>query len=619
MKKSILILLCAVLAVGSCGCKKDDISNAISDVKDTLSETVSDAVSSSDEQYYLTYDYNIGYTVDADGNEIGKYTLEDYKGVFKEIGVDYEYGVSIDGMYDGIIYFHNTDYSGDESVTSYYAIDGSSKNWANFYNISGEWSPMSFDYYQGKVYVDIRTYEDNIRQDERVFTVDKDSLTLVEGASEVSDILKNHNGSLIQPAKDNECIQRTYDELGFLVVGKITEDGDETKWSFSKLTADGETAIEGLQNTGKYLTGYSKNYLYLRDFDDDDIIMDCYNLEDGKAHTIRKDNSSDFYLAYEDGVVYYEAITEKQYGVEDYSVYRYDCSRDQAALLYTTSKIPGTDNNRFGIDGFKIIDGKIYALQFFGNEEKWARFNESNGTFEDLDLSVKEYSVFNYGTINYYSYTEKCSACGTIVSKNYGENFVLDAKYSSHADEINKLLSYADAKNGEIVTDAYTDDCDWHKENEEQGCETDETTVSDVSIIDDRFLEVQMADYWYGGGAHGMPGRGTRLFDLTTGEELDITAFYKGTEEEFKTLVAGKVKEDYQNGSEKYFAADAEEAYSNAYESTHIDSGNLIWYEDHAVYYFYPYDLGPYASGFIDIELPYDEFLGANQLTRIAK
>ncbi|QFJ55189.1 RsiV family protein [Pseudobutyrivibrio xylanivorans] len=619
MKKSIVILLCAALAVGSCGCKKDDITTAITDVKESVEETVTEAISSSDEQYYLTYDNNIGYTVDTDGKEISKYTFEDFKDVFEEIGVDYEYGVSIDGMYDGIIYFHYSNYSGEKSTLNYYAIDAASKKWVIYFSAADIWSPMAFDYYKGKVYVDIRTYEDIASQEEHVFSVEPETLTFTEEASDINDILQAHKGKLIEPAKYYQCLKRTYDEAGYLVVQERYEEGEYTKYSFSKLTHEGETPFEDFQKGDNYLLGYSKNYLYLNEYDSDGLLMICYSLEDGSTHIINGENYSDGYLDYEDGIVYYQMTTEKQYGVNEYTVYRYDCRKDQNDKLYATSKIPGTGNDRFGVDGFRLFDGQIYALQFFGNEEKWARFNEYSGTFEDLGLTVQEYSSLNYGTINYYSYTEKCSACGVTVSKNYGENFVLDAKYSAHADEINKQLEYADAKNGEVVTDAYADDCEWHKDYEEQGCETNETTVSDISIINDRFLEVRMAGYWYGGGAHGMPDREEKIFDLTTGEELGISDFYSGTEEEFKTFVAGKVKEDYQKSSDKYFAENADDAYSSAYESVHIDSGNIIWYEDHAVYYFYPYDLGSYAAGFIEVELPYSEFLGTNQLKRITE
>ncbi len=618
MKKHIVILLCISLAVAACGCKKEDIGTTISDVKESVEETISSDDTTSEQQYYLDCDGEIGYTVDAACNEIGKYTYKDYEDVFKEMGVDSEYGVSIDGMYDGIIYYYTTDYFEDTSKINFYAIDAASKKWVKFYSISGEWAVSGLDYYNGKVYVDIRTYEDDIRQEEHVFNVDKDSFTFAEEDSEINEILKGLNGKQISPAKMGYCFQRSYDEMGYLVVEETIE-GEETKWSYSKYTADGISEFKSLQKCRKYICGYSQNYLYLNNFEDDTLILDCYNIENGTIHEIHGENSLDSYITYEDGVVYYYATNEKQYGMNEYSVYRHDCQTDRNEKLYTTSHIPGTGNARFGVDGFRLIGGQIYVLQFFGNEEKWARFDEASKTFEELDLPVKEYTPFKYGTINYYSNEEICSACSATVSKNYVENFVLDSKYSAHADEINKLLAPGNPENGEIVTDAYADDCEWHNGDENRSCETLDASINDVKIIDDRFLEVCESDYWYGGGAHGEPGRSERIFDLTTGEELGITDFYSGTEEAFKTLVAEKVKEDYQRDPEKYFAGSADEAYSEAYESAGTESSSIMWEQNHAVYYFTPYDLGPFASGFIEVALPYTELLGTNHLTRISE
>ena len=151
--------------------------------------------------------------------------------------------------------------------------------------------------------------------------------------------------------------------------------------------------------------------------------------------------------------------------------------------------------------------------------------------------------------------------------------------------------------------------------------ETDSYTVSGVNIINDRYLTVDYNGYWYGGGAHGMPTMYEYIFDLQTGEELTFRDFYKGTEEEFKTKVAEKVREDYNsklttddyNG---YFAATDQEAYDTAYEYASIDSGNVSFMEDKVLVYFYPYDLGSYADGFKFYEFTYQELFGTDTMTR---
>ena len=113
-----------------------------------------------------------------------------------------------------------------------------------------------------------------------------------------------------------------------------------------------------------------------------------------------------------------------------------------------------------------------------------------------------------------------------------------------------------------------------------------------------------------------MPSRGPFFFDLTTGQRLGIKDFYKGTEEEFKDLIASKVKEDYEKEGKDYyyFAESADEAYTQAYESAALDD-RAVFTEDGLDFLFYPYDIGPYASGFITMHVPYEELLGRSTLS----
>ena len=62
--------------------------------------------------------------------------------------------------------------------------------------------------------------------------------------------------------------------MGYLVVEETIE-GEETKWSYSKYTADGISEFKSLQKCRKYICGYSQNYLYLNNFEDDTLILDA--------------------------------------------------------------------------------------------------------------------------------------------------------------------------------------------------------------------------------------------------------------------------------------------------------------------------------------------------------
>jgi hypothetical protein len=140
--------------------------------------------------------------------------------------------------------------------------------------------------------------------------------------------------------------------------------------------------------------------------------------------------------------------------------------------------------------------------------------------------------------------------------------------------------------------------------------------VYDVEILSDRYIAINMSGYWYGGGAHGMPLRDQLLFDLETGKQMTVEDFYTGSEEDFRRLVAEKTKEDYlsyKNGG-PYFAEDADEAYEDAYNYCTLTGGTTEFTSEGMIYYFTPYALGPYAAGFIDILIPYEDLLGRDSL-----
>ena len=159
--------------------------------------------------------------------------------------------------------------------------------------------------------------------------------------------------------------------------------------------------------------------------------------------------------------------------------------------------------------------------------------------------------------------------------------------------------------------------CEDHLENPSIWCETVENEVTGVKELGNHYLAVEYSGYWYGGGAHGYPSIEQYLFDLETGKQLTLKDFYMGSEESFKELVAQKTKEDflsYEEGYSPYFSDNASAVYNDAYKYASIE-GMLTWfYEDGIEVIYPPYDMGPYASGFISVFISYEELLGRSGL-----
>lgn len=614
MKRKGLLLLCAALALTTVGCTKPDVPGSLDNIKKDVEKELNKATgSAADDVYSLSYyvagKKDIIYTIDNEGNKVGEYHLDDYEAGFDTTGYSYQ-DVSIEGCFDNVIYFYSNIYTENGSEIYYYALDTTTNKATKFCDVSDEWSMDNLDYYNGKVYIDLRNYEENT-QKELCYAKDKDSLTFTEETPEVGAILERAKGRVSYAKDFNSSFQRTYDNYGFII---STENVDEENglWSFYKETLDGATVIEGMQNTTENLSGYSDKWAYLENYDNSDVLTDCIDIEKGTKRTVNRKDGTEIKLTTDGSKFYYYSRTEKKYGIYDYTVYSYDADEDTTEVLYTQISIPGTGSTNFGIDGFQIINGKIYAIGFFDNGAAWERFDKDKGVFVNLNLPITKFPVFAYGIINYQSNEQDCPYCGLDIYKEYVENFVLDAKYSEYADKINEaLLPQLSPKEVEVDEE----DCkEGHSEYPDSYRETVDTTVASVDIINDKYLVVEMDDYWYGGGAHGMPGMGQRIFDLTTGEELQVSDFYKGTEDQFKTLIAEKTKQNYEKSSEQYFDENAEDAYAHAYE--YAVEGDVFFYADHAIYRFSPYIMGPYASGFIEIDLSYEELLGTKTLER---
>ena len=302
--------------------------------------------------------------------------------------------------------------------------------------------------------------------------------------------------------------------------------------------------------------------------------------------------------------------------ITDYHIYAYDLKTNKQDLVYTVTPLPGVNSLQ---SYTRVYGNTLLIADLDGGELKWYKV-DSDGSKEDIDCPIRTYSAYEYGSIIYDHNEYDCPDCGTPLYKVYGEAFVLDSKYSDCADTINAALKQKLDDSMVISSDFYDSACEDHQADPQMYCETDDTQVQDVRIVNSKYLVVDMSGYWYGGGAHGMPYRNEYIFDLTTGEELTFRDFFKGTEDDLKELVASKAKEDYEkreaDGDHLYFASSADELYDTVYEYTSIDSGNVYFNEDNVIYYFYPYDLASFADGFQEFSFTYQEMFGTDSMTR---
>ena len=115
-------------------------------------------------------------------------------------------------------------------------------------------------------------------------------------------------------------------------------------------------------------------------------------------------------------------------------------------------------------------------------------------------------------------------------------------------------------------------------------------------------ISVFMESYSYEGGAHGMPGRANYLFDKTTGKETTLASLISISEEELNQKVRCLFQEQVKGNTEGFFE-DAEETLNN--KKDFID--NYYFSEDGVVFYATPYEIAPYAAGYTEVTIPFEE------------
>ena len=571
------------------------------------------------------YSSDLVCIADMSGKVLGEYTIESIGDIVKK---SFDSFVPETFLFekDGILYYNcnEKDDGQNTKAKAIFAVDPEAGSASKVIDYAYEDYLDTFDYYKDAFRMAILEGKYGEKRNYRVLKVTKDPDKLVYNVEEddnlksLYDMFSEYNLHVDRNENRMECYERIIDELGFV----IREKDDR----YYRITADGMAEeIRGLPDNMSYVSAYDSNYMFFPCYDDNYNIEGIYvysGMEE-RARRLNINSEYDYFISYADGRLYYCDREEEEYGIDTAELRYMDISGGTNGSVLKRTKIPGTRLLE-PLDDVIIKENKVFFRDFADGKVSWfmADIDDAKKTLKNLGIETAAIDTFDYGEVTYVSATENCPFCGTELTKVYAEIFVLDNGYSKKADKINaSIKDMMDEKTAligkglENMTDA---ECSEHKLYPRQYCETDDYTVDRVRIIDGRFLTVEMSGYWYGGGAHGYPSREEYLFDLTTGEKMTMKDFFHGTEDDFKKLIALKVKEDYESydvesgNYRPYFAGSAEDAYEQAY--SYVNFEDLLFEDTGICYYFYPYNLASYADGFIEVNVSYEELLGRKTL-----
>jgi hypothetical protein len=123
-----------------------------------------------------------------------------------------------------------------------------------------------------------------------------------------------------------------------------------------------------------------------------------------------------------------------------------------------------------------------------------------------------------------------------------------------------------------------------------------------ITYFTERYLCILIEEYENKGGAHGMPYREPLIFSLQTGEEVCGDRLFalsdqkrkQAKEQAFAAVISGSPKEYWENAMQ---TIREEESGTSHYYLT--ESGTTFYYP--------PYELAPYAYGYVEATVPYSQ------------
>lgn len=333
------------------------------------------------------------------------------------------------------------------------------------------------------------------------------------------------------------------------------------------------------------------------------------------------------YLGVRDGYLYFYRYNKTAYNRNQYYFYRSDLSDPDAGeeLLYETQDVAGQPRQREGNNGaagFTVWKDACYFMDFDGKSLWWFACDLSDDAYQltRLDVVDEYHGIFDAGEISYATDSYRCGDCGELVYEYYLEGIQL---YGGDAvtDRINEALAEEmDETLKNLQERMQTYQSRGPAEDHVCGSYTFRVTLETVVNGTTRYrfrkegqegelycLEVDYSGYDYTGGAHGYPWRSHSFFNLSDGSVTGMADLIGISEEEFRALAAEYTVADYLGENNAlYFETEEDVLYETVYDYAGFDCDMYLGADGVTVEYF-PYHLGPYGSGCIEVTVPYDK------------
>jgi len=231
-----------------------------------------------------------------------------------------------------------------------------------------------------------------------------------------------------------------------------------------------------------------------------------------------------------------------------------------------------------------------YCLQRRNMEEPWEK--------EVIGDAFYDSGILRVGTITAYKENIFSDTIPDLILGTTDLEWLIVHEHFPGAAKINAILDAEQEANMEYEREIAEGMEEWAEDGLNSSLSS---RVSPIFFFNERFISYTQQEYEYSGGAHGMPYWIPHTFDLHTGEELGLEFFVANEEAAFKDIVTEQFIKMYDVDPGWYW----DDAIGVVRGSAGFDSPFYLK-EEGLVIYFGPYELAPYAAGFVEIVVPYE-------------
>jgi len=381
---------------------------------------------------------------------------------------------------------------------------------------------------------------------------------------------------------------RELDRDTFDVVGTVAVNSDIAIENFSYINACGDYLI---------LDTYDDNFNYRK-----------YVVNAKTGDTVPADEKFDKgnIIEKEDDHFYFY-LPSSNFKTGNNEVYRFYPETNKSEFVYSIPIVPcgALSSIVSGVSGFYRAGDRIYFETTDEEGAVWRYFDTKTDSISEPVFRSTRLEYADFMRVEGSEGKSMDSSGKVVVYEYYNEKPIIKDSIPGAA-KINEQL---DTMYNNRIIDAYTVPDDDVEYIQQTGPYTSEFNVVGGKLLGSRYLTIEMSGYDYWGGAHGMGYNEYLLFDRNTGEQLHLADICGVDEDTFRRILAAKTLESWKTSDQFY--VDEYETEADIFEMIYDDSSFTSWgvcfEDDHITVEYPPYMYGPYAAGFITIDIGYDE------------